>query len=320
MLTGRFRAGCFPEQVDYARAVLKGRHQDDSYFAVIYTIDEADEWTEPASWRKANPNIGVSVFEEDLAIRCKQAIANANSQASFLTKRLNVRVGAGNAYFNLFAWDTLCKDTSLRIEDFQGEPCIITLDLASKRDLTAKITVFRQGANYSAFGKYYLPSDAAVPGMPNYDFYRGWANDGLLTLTEGNITDYGFVERDLLGDLANLKPTQVGVDPNYNAGQFTTRMIAAGVPMLDVPHNVPNFSEPMKALDALVVAGRIKHNGDPVLAWAMGNVVARRDAKDNVYPKKVRAENKIDPAVALIANMSLQLRLKEEVELRVYWI
>lgn len=40
----------------------------------------------------------------------------------------------------------------------------------------------------------------------------------------------------------------------------------------------------------------------------MGNVVARKDAKGNVYPRKVRDENKIDPAVALIGNLSLQFR------------
>jgi phage terminase large subunit-like protein len=129
-------------------------------------------------------------------------------------------------------------------------------------------------------------------------------------MTEGNITDYDFVERDLLDDMARLKPRHVGIDPNYNAGQFTTRMLAAGAPMIDVAHNVLNFSEPMKQLEALTVAGRIHHNGDPVLAWAIQNVVAKKDAKDNVYPRKAREDKKIDPAVALIANMSLQLRVE----------
>ena len=310
---GDSNEGVFAEQVEYARAVLEGRHEDHSYFAVVYSIDKGDDWTEPETWRKANPNLGVSVFEQDLEIRCRQAIANADSQASFLTKRLNVRVGAGSAFFNMLAWTQLCKDPALKIEDFRGEKCIITLDLASKRDLTAKIIVFQRGSVYYVFGKYYLPEDAVAPGMPNYDFYRGWAREGWLMLTDGNITDYDFLERDLLDDVSQLKPRQVGVDPNYNAGPFTTRMLAAGVPMLDVPHNVTTFSEPMKELDALIVAGRIRHNGDPVLSWAIGNVVARKDAKDNVYPRKAREENKIDPVVALIANMSLQLRTLEPV-------
>lgn len=303
--------GVFPEQVDYAKAVLGGQHEDDSFFSVIYTIDKEDNWVDPESWRKANPNLGVSVFQEDLETRCKQAIANADSQASFLTKRLNVRVGAAATYFNLLAWNTLCKSGGLRMEDFKGQRCMITIDLASKRDLTAQMTVFRQGDDYYVFGKYYLPADAIEPGQPNYDFYSGWAKKGWLTITDGNITDYAFVERDLLQTVGTYRPMQVGVDPNYNASHFTNRMMAKGVPMVDVPHNYVVFSEPMKHLDALVVAGRIHHADDPILGWAMGNVVARKDAKDNVYPRKARDENKIDPAVALIANLSLHLRQKE---------
>lgn len=300
--------GVFPEQVDYAQQVLDSRHEDDSYFGIIYTIDIADDWTHHDSWVKANPNLGVSVFEVDMRTRFRQALVNADSQASFLTKRLNVRVGAAHGFFNMLAWDNVCKVAGLDIENFFGEMCVFMLDLASKRDLTTRIAVFRKGGTYYVFGKHYLPGDAVAPGMPNYDFYRGWTEKNCLTVTEGNITDYDFVERDLLADVQQFKPAEVGIDPNYNAAQFSTRMIAAGVPIIDVPHNVMNFSDPMKQLDALIVAGRIKHNGDPVLTWAMGNVVARTDAKGNVYPRKAREVSKIDPAVALIGAMSRHLR------------
>ena len=78
--------------------------------------------------------------------------------------------------------------------------------------------------------------------------------------------------------------------------------------MLDVPQNVAAFSEPMKQLEAMVVAGKVRHNGDPVLTWAMGNVTAKHDIKENVFPRKSREENKIDPAVALIGNLYLHLK------------
>jgi phage terminase large subunit-like protein len=78
--------------------------------------------------------------------------------------------------------------------------------------------------------------------------------------------------------------------------------------MVDVAHTVTNFSEPMKTLDALIVAGKVRHDGDPVLSWAMANVHGKQDAKDNVYPRKTRDSDKIDPAVALIAAMSIHLR------------
>lgn len=305
--------GVFAEQVEYGQQVLRSSHEDDSYFSLIYTIDKEDEWTSPDAWRKANPNLGVSVFEQDMEIRCRQAIANADSQASFLTKRLNVRVGAGNAFFNMLAWTTICQDPTLRLENFYQQPCLMHLDLASKKDLTAKIYLFKRGEEYVVFGRYYLPGDVIIAGSQNYDFYRGWAERNYLTLTDGNRTDYSTVEFHAVEDMRNFQLRAVGVDPLYNAEQLTQRLKDIhGLPMQEVPHNVPTFSEPMKVLEALIVAGKIKHNGDPVLAWAMGNVVAKRDAKDNVYPRKTRDANKIDPAVALIAAMSLQLRMVDE--------
>jgi phage terminase large subunit-like protein len=42
----------------------------------------------------------------------------------------------------------------------------------------------------------------------------------------------------------------------------------------------------------------------------VSNVVAHRDAKDNIYPRKQKPENKIDGVVAII--MALALMLKEQ--------
>ena len=302
--------GVFAEQVEYAKGVLEGRHDDETYFGMYYTIDKGDDWTARESWIKANPNFGVSVFEHDMEALCREAKISSDSQASFLTKRLNVRVGAAHTYFNMLAWDRLCCDNTLKIEQFAEYPCIITLDLASKLDLTTKITVFRKGRDYIVFGKHYLPPSALQPGKPNYDFYRGWRADGLLTVSDESPerTDYELIERDLISDYETLRPLKIGVDPHYNAEQLLLRMEKLGLPMVQVNHNRQTFTEPMKDLEALILAGRIRHNGDPVLAWAMGNVHANKDFKEEVYPVKMSPNNKIDPAVALIANMSLQLR------------
>jgi phage terminase large subunit-like protein len=301
-------AGVFAEQVSYAQQILEGNHDDDSYFGIIYTIDPEDDWTSPESWRKANPNLGVSVFEKDIELRCRQAQKNAESQSSFLTKRLNVRVGAGDAYFNLLSWTTICKDESLKIEDFYGRECIIGLDFASKQDLAAKILMFDGD---TVFAKFYLPEDAVDRGNPNYDLYRGWATRGVLTLTPGNVIDYEFIERDLLEDTKNFHVTEVGFDP-HDATQFHTRMEKEGVPMVEVPQTVPSLSLPMKELAARIVAGRIRHDGNPLLGWCIGNTIAKVDAKENVFPRKAQAVNKIDGAVALIIAESRKIRAEDQ--------
>lgn len=102
-------------------------------------------------------------------------------------------------------------------------------------------------------------------------------------------------------------------DP-FQATQLSTRMAAQGVPMVEMRPTVLNFSEPMKQLEALVLQGRLHHNGDPVLAWMMSNVVAHMDAKDNIYPRKERPENKIDGIVALIMALGRALANEQQEE------
>jgi phage terminase large subunit-like protein len=299
--------GVFAEQVDYLQKVLDGRLENERFFGVYYGLDPEDDWTSPASWQKANPNLNVSVL--DMAIRFQEAKHSPASQASFLTKRLNVRVGAGEAFFNMLAWRAQCADSSLTLAQFAGRECIAALDLASKRDLTTRVMLFRHGAGYAVFGKHYLPDAVVEPGHPNYDTYRKWVATGDLIVTPGNVTDFAFVEEDLLADAKKFRFLRVGYDP-FQATQLVTRLQAAGLDnqVVEVPQTVRQMSEPMKELDALIVAGKIKHCNDPVLTWAISNVTAKRDLKDNVYPRKTRDENKIDPATALIMALSLWMR------------
>ncbi len=122
---------------------------------------------------------------------------------------------------------------------------------------------------------------------------------GRLTVTPGYVIDFGWIEADLIDAVSRFAIQAVAFDP-FQATQLSTRMIAEGLPMIEVRPTVLNFSEPMKTLEALVLQRKLIHDGDPVLAWMVSNVVAHLDAKDNIYPRKERPENKIDGIVALI--------------------
>lgn len=301
---GDNKAGVCFEQHDYVEQILNGRHHDERYWGTIYTIDPEDDWTTEGAWRKANPNYGVSVLADDIESNCKQAQRSAQLQNDFLTKRLNVWVSVGTAYFNMLAWRNKCLIPDLKLEDFYEKPCFVALDLASKVDIAAKMMLFTERDEQGnrrryVFGKYYLPESAAEPGNPNADLYRAWAKEGHLTLTPGNIIDFEFIEADLIEDRDKFQVIEFPYDP-YQATELATRMTKEGLPMLEVGATVRNFSEPMKSLDALIVSGQIFHNGDPVLDWMLSNVYGKTDAKDNVYPRKTRPEKKIDGAVALL--------------------
>jgi phage terminase large subunit-like protein len=85
------------------------------------------------------------------------------------------------------------------------------------------------------------------------------------------------------------------------AAEQTDRVLWNRDRLVEFPMTVQRYSGPMKEVEADIISGKLRHSGDPVLGWMMGNVVARKDAKDNVFPRKTRDEHKIDAAVGVIA-------------------
>jgi phage terminase large subunit-like protein len=280
---------------------IKGTFADDeTYFGIVYTIDDSDDWSDPASWPKANPNLGISVYPDDIRRLADKAIRMASARSNFLTKRLNVWVNAAQAWMDMRKWDA-CADLDLKIEQFLGEDATIALDLASKRDLAEKLSLFDREIDgkrhYYGFARHYLPDEACSDDVNAQ--YVGWKTDGWLTTTPGNVTDYDVIERELEQDLGKFHVREVPFDP-WQATQLSTHMLEKGAPMVELRQTVQNLSEAMKEFEAVVIDGRFHHCGDPVLTWMVGNVIARRDAKDNIYPRKESEDKKIDGAVAVI--------------------
>lgn len=304
---GSNRAGICYEVRTFVTKLLDGVIQDDTQFGIIYGLDDGDAWdTEPALI-KANPNWGISVRPEVLGPLQAKAMQLPSAINNFKTKHLNEWVNADTAWMDMRAWDA-CANSGLDLDAFEGQPCWIGLDLASKTDIAALVLVFQHpeiADAYAVFGKYYLPEDT-VSAAGNSQ-YPGWMRTGRLTVTPGNVIDFGWIEADLTEMASRFGIQAVAFDP-FQATQLSTRMLAEGLPMIEVRPTVLNFSEPMKTLEALVLQKKLVHDGDPVLAWMASNVVAHLDAKDNIYPRKERPENKIDGIVALIMAISRAIK------------
>ncbi len=304
---GSDKTGICYEQRAYVLNILKRTIEDENYFGIIYTIDEGDDWTAEETWRKANPNFAVSVEPEHIAMQCRKAMQSPASQASFLTKHLNVWIQTDQALYDMRAWER-CTDESLSLQLFEGEPCIVAVDLASKTDMAAVILLFERDGKIIPFGRFYLP-EAAVDETRNAS-YRGWALQGRLILTPGDVIDFDQIEADLLEISRRFQLGEIAYDP-WQATQLATRLQQQGASVIEFRQTVANFSEPTKELDALMRSGKIAHDGDPVLAWMIGNVVGHYDAKENVYPRKERPENKIDGAIALIMAIGRHMVFEE---------
>jgi phage terminase large subunit-like protein len=301
------RTGICYEVRAYVRKVLAGSVEDDSQFGMIYSIDEEDDWTSEAALQKANPNWNVSVMPEVVKALQQKAMQLPAAASNFKTKHLNVWVGAANAWLDMRKWDA-CADTTLTDDSFEGEDCIIALDLASKIDFASSVKVFWKGDVIYVFDRHYLP-EAAITRSDNSQLV-GWAEQEYVKTTPGEETHFERIEDDVRADAARFRVLEAAYDP-WQASYLAQRLREEGLNMVEHRQIVATMSEPMKHLQAMVYAGKLRHNGNPVMAWMMSNVVALLDAKDNIYPRKERPENKIDGAVALIMAIGRMIAARE---------
>jgi len=289
---------CYAKQIE-VQHILNGTFDDDSIFGIIYGIDEDDQWDDLAALKKANPNYGISVDDDFLEGMLKQARRSPERQVAFKTKHLNIWVGAKLAWLNMLAYQA-CRRKNKTLDQFKGREIIVALDLASKIDVSCLgvlVLPSEDDQKYHYICNHYLPEEVVIDGG-NLK-YREWHSNGWMTATPGNVTDYGFIEEDLKALAKEFQIREVAFDP-FQATQFSTRMVALGLPLVEVGQTVKNFSEPMKEVEAMILRKDIEFTFDPVLMWMAGNVVARLDKKDNIFPNREKESAKIDGMVALI--------------------
>jgi len=274
-----------------------GGFEDETTFCVIWTIDEGDRWDCEESLKKANPNWGVSINEERILAELRVAQQSARKQSAFKTKYLNLWVSAKMGYFNVSEWDKLAQE-EIKAEDFREFPCYLAGDLASKHDIVALMQLFcLPNKRYALFGTYYIPE--ATLDLPENQHYRNWHLQGWLKVAGEDVTDLDDFKDRAIELCRDYQVEEFPHDPNRAWGVFP-QLEKEGLPVVEYRNTVLMMSEPMKELDALIRSGKIIHNGDPILAWAIGNTTGKMDLKENVFPNKEAPQNKIDPVVSAI--------------------
>ncbi|MWP61057.1 terminase large subunit [Gilliamella sp. Pas-s25] len=289
--------------------MLNGTVPNDELFGIIYTIDEGDDWTDPAALEKANPNIGISVYRDFLLSQQQRAINNARLANTFKTKHLNVWVSAKSAFFNMISWAS-CEDKSLSLEQFEGQSVIRGYDLARKLDMNSGVRLFHRILDgkrhyYCISPKFWVPYDtvygADVEDRKTAERFQKWINTGHLDVTDGAEIDYREILHDAIESNKDNPVTVSAIDP-HGATNLSHHLADEGLNPVTIIQNFTNLSDPMKELEAAIQSGRFHHDGNPILTWCISNVVGKNAPgnDDVVRPIKERNENKIDGAVALI--------------------
>ena len=298
--------------------ILQSQIEDPRFFGVIYAPDRDDDWKSDAAILKANPNWKVSVKPDTMYQARNEALVSTSAQKNYLTKYLNIWVNSDSQWLDMPrvrpCFD-IAEHSTPEDAGFKNKPVIYGIDLASKIDIAAVIRLFWRRnrdlgeVEYYVYCDFYLPEETILNG--DNEKYEEWWRDGYLHGTPGAVTNLTEIQNFIIQDAEQYQPLALGFDP-MQATQMIQSLLTAGLPAVELFQSLKNLSEPMKQLQALIYSGRIHFEKNPVMEWMLGNVVCHIDAKENVYPRKEKAADKIDGAVALI--MALNQAIQFDVE------
>ena len=286
------------ETHDYASKVRDGIIKDDTFLPVIYEATLADDWTSPETWRKANPNLGVSVKEEHIKEACLRAQASPAFENTFKRLHLNIRTEQATRWISMDKWDACGSDRDEA--SLEGMLCYGGLDMASSIDIAAFVLVFPQeDGGFVLLPRFWVPRENLQERDKQGAPYTAWVRDGYLIATEGNVIDQDFIEREIvaLGERFDIK--EIPAD-RWNTAQLVTHLAGAGFEVIGFGQGYASMSAPSKAFEAAVIGGKLDHRNNPVLRWMASNVMAETDAADNIKPTKKKSTGKIDGITATI--------------------
>ena len=117
-----------------------------------------------------------------------------------------------------------------------------------------------------------------------------------------------------IGD-RKLKPSTLmmghGYDPALSS-YWARQCVDAGLPMVEITQRSMFFTQPLQEIEALVLAGKLRHDGNPAMTWMVGNLVVLESKYNELKsPTKNRKEDKIDGAMALLMALGRAMALAE---------
>lgn len=301
--------------------ILDGKTEDDSLFAIIYTLDDGDDYTNPDTWIKSNPSLGEIVKYDFLESEIQRSKNNSTLKLGVITKNLNIWLDSSQAWVSsdliAKAMQDCPKYEDIDLSDWDRYELSVGVDLASVSDLTAVSYCIKDlhTDDYYFYTDCYLPEDTIESSQNSY-LYRQWIAQGHLRTTPTNYTDYDVILGDIISRHTDDCHIKAILYDSYNATQFVVNASEQGLPMQPYSQALASFNQPTREFERLLLQGKIHIQHNPLVRWAFGNVNLKIDHNGNCKPDKSKSKGeaqKIDPVVAMIQALAYHLKQSESV-------
>ena len=288
----------------YAEGVASGAIKDDSFLPMIFAAPVEADWKDEKVWAAANPNLGVSVKLDFLRSECARAIEMPTYENTFRQLYLDQWTEQDQRWLRMDHW---AQGNGACPVDLAGRECWAGLDLATTFDTTAFVLLFPlDDGTFWVEPHFWIPNENAhqrerrdkVP-------YLTWQRQGHLKMTDGNVTEFEVVRRDIVNLASKYRIRGIGLDP-WGSAHLGQQLQGDGLPMQDFRQGYGSLSGPSKQLENFVVSGKLRHGGHPVLSWQASNVAIQQDsAAGNIKPSKAKSTERIDGVVSLVMAIGL---------------
>ena len=277
--------------------VLQGTKEDDTMFAAIYELDNDDDYTDPNVWKKANPNLDITIKSDYLAQQIKKAENNPSLKTSVLTKLFNCWLSSSEEWINSKYIAQAQKKWDY--EDFSDLYAYLGVDLSSTGDLTCISVMIPADGLYYFRNYYFLPNEQLNTTHPNLELYKMFQQQGDLIVTPGNVCDYSYILNTIMEINDNITIAQVSYD-KWNSTQFSISATEQGLNMVPFSQSIGSMNRPTKEISRLLLSGNVVIYPNKLDNFCFDNVVIKRDWNDNEKVVKETYINKIDGVVAMI--------------------
>ena len=300
--TAGFRIGGFCNQYeDYCKEILMGQKVDDTLFALLYTLDDGDDWTDESNFIKSNPNLGITVKRDWLSEQVNQAKNSPTLEVGVKTKNLNVWCSSSTTWIpEQYIRKSLIDVDLTEFKNKNNYLVYLGFDLAAISDLTAVSIMFVDPDTEEYFFKtwYYLPK-SALDGKYNSELYKMWSSKGFLTLTDSETTDYNYIQNQIVYLYETFDVQGVFFD-SWNAQMLVNNLTNLGLPMTAYSQSIGNFNKPTKEMERLVLSDKVRFDNNPITRFCFDNVELKVDLNGNSKPVGDHNAKKIDGVISML--------------------
>lgn len=291
------------DMYSYAHKVATGAIDDEAFLPILFEADRDEDWQDEAVWHRFNPGLSCNPPYPDID-GMRQMVREAEHRPAdremFRQLHLNIWLdGAANPEWDLGVWDQ--NGDTLDLDALAGRSAWIGVDLSSRIDLTAVATAIPLDDGRIALHVQTFTPESGIRKKIDADGapYALWAEQGHLTACPGDTVDFEMVEAHIRRMAELFRVEEIAFD-KWRAQDMMAHLEEDGMPVAEFPQTVATFARPVVDFETAMFERRLVHGGNPLLRWAVSNVVMYRDSSDNRKPVKKQSADRIDPAVASI--------------------